>query len=64
MVGFGSGRHQAEAESREEATKMADDTIIDIDPSAFADEEKQKPLGVFSIETVKLREVYRSARMF
>ena len=33
-------------EAAEEAARMADDPIIDIDPSAFADDEKQKPPGV------------------
>ena len=36
----------------EEAAKMADDPIVDIDFSAFHDDKEwQKPLGSFSIET-------------
>ena len=38
--------------------RMADGPIIDIDPSAFRDDEKLKPLGALSIETGKLREVF------
>lgn len=49
----------------EEAARTADDPIIDIGPSAFRnDEELQKPLGAFSTDTGKLREVYRSTRLF
>lgn len=48
----------------EGAIKMADDPIIDIDPSAFADEEKKETSQSFLNLNGKHRGVHRFTRLF